>query len=272
MNQIERKTTFVQTPGLNSESTKKRGMKHFLNLMILMGLMAILLPSCIKDDDNDWGNYYISYGVVQSSGSGFTILTDEGKILTILENRYPGYQLVSGKRLVVNYTILATKDFGYDVRINELSDLLTKNPVLSSTLSALQQDSIGHDPVEVSDMWFGGEKYLNINFEVYRNDPNLKHFINLVVDENTSASNRKVLQFRHNAYEDNTITRAPGRVSFDVSSLLPDGMDSIKLVIEWRTYNDEIKKDSGYYKNLVHALGKELSIPSLNTMSAKDLR
>mgnify|MGYP000944187463 FL=1 len=214
--------------------------------VLVLGML--LLSSCLQDDEDSWSNFYISYGVVHTSQSGFVIRTDGGNTLRILENRHQTYPLQDGKRLIVNYTILGTNPTGYDVRINELADLLTKNPVSSSALSPHQQDSIGNDPIEITDIWLGGEKYLNINFSIYRNDPGLLHFVNLVVNDEVSTAERKVLQFRHNEYDDDRVRLVPGRVSFDVSSLLAQDLDSVKLVVTWKTYNQSVRKDSGYYK------------------------
>ncbi len=155
-----------------------------------------------------------------------------------------------------------------------MADLLTKNPVFSSALSPHQQDSIGHDPIEIVDIWFGGEKYLNINFAIYRNVPNLLHFINLVVDDDASSFDRKVLQFRHNAYNDYLVRLVPGRVSFDISSLLAEELDSVKLVVTWQTYGNGIRKDSGYYKRpeQTAAFLSELSSHTVNTVTDRSLK
>jgi len=235
------KAIFFRESGLFAENKPGRGM-----WVLVLGML--LLSSCLQDDEDSWSNFYISYGVAHTSQSGFVIRTDGGNTLRILENRHQTYPLQEGKRLIVNYTILRTTPSGYDVRINELADLLTKNPVSSSALSPHQQDSIGNDPIEITDIWLGGEKYLNINFAIYRNDPGLLHFINLVVNDEASTPERKVLQFRHNEYDDQRIRLVQGRVSFDISSLLAQDLDSVKLVVTWKTYNQSVRKDSGYYK------------------------
>ena len=229
-----------------------------LKWLFLFALSGLVLSSCLKDETG-WGTYYVNYGIIQGTSSNFSIVTDEGEVLHVVENKDPGFEIADGKRVVVNYSVLATNEDSKDVRINELVDLLTKLPVLSSSLSSTQQDSIGFNPIEVTDVWFGGAKYLNINFMVYRANANIKHFINLVVNENESTIDRKVVQLRHNAYDDPWVTQSYGRVSFDVSSLLPAGMDSIKLVLKWHTYGDDIKCDSGYYKPGFQAVGFQIS-------------
>ncbi len=223
-------------------------MKSIVKLFVLVAAVAVALPSCFDDDDTypAWAEYWVSYGVIRGNGSHFDILTDEGKIL-YPEAPYSSLTgITDGKRVAVSYSITATRMDGYSVRIRALNAILTKNPVHSTGLTTAQEDSLGHDPVRIVDAWFGGESYLNIDFDLQRNDPQVVHWINLWVDDEASTPDRKVVVFRHNDHSDLRRSWATGSVSFRVDSLIPDDRDSVKIVLKWETYSGQVRADSGY--------------------------
>ena len=88
---------------------------------------------------------------------------------------------------------------------------------------------------------------LNIDFAVLRFDPQLAHFINLYVDEENSDENNVVVILKHNAYEDPTTALAFGRVSFDISKLVPEGKSSIFVTLRWSNYDNMDCSDSGTF-------------------------
>ncbi|MFQ8806879.1 MAG: hypothetical protein ACLR8Y_19705 [Alistipes indistinctus] len=106
--------------------------------------------------------------------------------------------------------------------------------------------ALGNDPIDVEDAWFGGN-YLNVNFFVFRFDPSLAHFINLLVDEQNSTADNVVVILKHNAYGDPATSLAFGRVSFDISGLVPAGQKSVKITLKWTNYNNVERSDSGIF-------------------------
>ena len=127
-----------------------------------------------------------------------------------------------------------------------LKSVEQKEPVYSSKLTPEELEELGNDPIYVENAWFGG-KYLNIDFAVLRFDPQLAHFINLYVDEEGSDENNVVVVLKHNAYGDPTTSLAFGRVSFDISKLVPEGKSSILVTLRWRNYDNSDCSDLGTF-------------------------
>lgn len=88
---------------------------------------------------------------------------------------------------------------------------------------------------------------MNVNFFVFRFDPSLAHFINLLVDEQNSTADNVVVILKHNAYGDPATSLALGRVSFDISGLVPAGQKSVKITLKWTNYNNVERSDSGIF-------------------------
>lgn len=204
--------------------------------------VLLLFSSCKKDYDS----YYIgvSYGNVVGNTGAYTIKTDEGMTLYIVENGCPGTEVTDGERIMANYTILEQVEMGYNVRLNFLQNILTKNPVYLSQMTPAQQEELGNDPVNVLGMNFGG-KYLNVNLEILRKDPALAHSINLAVDEQRSDDKTVYLTLRHNAYGDAASVATSQRVSFDLSGLVPEGQRQITVYVDWTNYQGMERQDSG---------------------------
>lgn len=228
-------------------------MKKVLRISIFSALLISVLSfaSCLKDEESySLGKYWISYGIIEGDQEAFTIKLDNGKTLNIAQNNDPGFKVSDGLRVVVNYTILQDNAEGYLVRLNAIDNLLTKKPVYKSSITEQAlKDSIGVDPINIDDLWFSSGKYLNINFEIFRNDPQLAHFINLVVDDSAPKTPGTVtVEFRHNAYKDSKKHSGYGRVSFDIESLIPQGEDQIKVIVKWTNYYGKERSESGTFK------------------------
>ena len=90
----------------------------------------------------------------------------------------------------------------YYVRLYGLDDVLTKVPVKQSFIhenEGVRQDSIGNDPINVQEAWFGG-RYLNVEFRIPVKDGSKeKHFINLVQDDVVAHHDTVYVTLRHNA-------------------------------------------------------------------------
>ena len=149
-------------------------------------------------------------------------------------------------RVRVNYTIEKQTANGFEVRLNAIEKILSKDPVYSTKLTPEELTALGNDPIDVEDAWFGGN-YLNVNFFVFRFDPSLAHFINLLVDEQNSTADNVVVILKHNAYGDPATSLAFGRVSFDISGLVPAGQKSVKITLKWTNYNNVERSDSGIF-------------------------
>ena len=110
---------------------------------------------------------------------------------------------------------------------------------------------------------FAAGNYLNMEFYIpVKGNSSTAHFINLVVDDVAPATNDTVyVTLRHNAYDDKPGEgRVPGdyrwawgNVSFDLTSLLPEGATSVPVKLTWTGYKGgnfgetEVHTESGVF-------------------------
>lgn len=207
-------------------------------ILIILGINS----SCTKDG-YDLGNYWLSYGEVIGENPNYKVRLDDGTILNITINRVPQLNVTDGQRVIADYTIVGDEQVSgpvtsRNVILNYLHNVLTKSPLLSSEVATpAKQDSLGYDKADISEAWVSN-KYLNVHFDVFRQDPNLKHLVNLVVDTELSTETQVYLAFRHNAFNDVPALHSLGKVSFDISTIL-DGVstgESIDLHLIWDSY------------------------------------
>lgn len=219
--------------------------KLFLLAVVSLGSFT----SCLKDDNRGYFTPQESWGTIHGTPEAFTIATDNGNTLNVVENRDPVFEVEDNQRVVALLTAISqTGDTNYDVQVNAMTKLLTKLPVYPSKLTEPQIDSLGTNPIEVINAWFGVGRYLDIQFQIFRDKPQIAHFLNLVVDEKRSTEEEVFVTLRHNAFGDVAHERVWGRVSFDIASLIPEGKDHIRVTLQWANYNGTQGNSSGVFK------------------------
>ncbi|WP_176554874.1 NigD-like C-terminal domain-containing protein [Butyricimonas sp. Marseille-P3923] len=252
--------------------------KRTWKIALMLSLFIAVFAACDDDDEYYYvggGSSWISYGNLEKIDNGtrskYAIRRDDGSRLIVTE----GYGINSsdaeeGLRVFANYSILGSERDGtglegrmnYYIRLYRITDVLTKDPVKLSFIKEneeVRQDSIGNDPINVSEAWFGG-KYLNVEFRIpVKSGSSTKHFINLVEDDVVAHNDTVYVTLRHNAYGE-----APkdgdranhvwsrGMVSFDLTSIVPEGKQSVPVKLLWTEYkNGSIetvtREDSGTY-------------------------
>jgi hypothetical protein len=216
-------------------------------LLFLIPLAALAMTGCGKNDEGN--KFWISYGTVEtvdSRGEPATIRRDDGARLAIAANNIPQAVFEEGDRLWLHYNILGDTPDGYSIRLNSTQTILCKQPVLASEVD--EEDHVGEDPVIVREAWFGG-KYLNIHFEVGRQDSQKAHYINLVVDDLNAypvQDGEVHVTLKHSAEGDPQTRRSSGLVSFDLMSLIPDQGTNVDIVLHWEDFEGE-KQDDGNF-------------------------
>lgn len=201
---------------------------------VLFLTLMVLLSSCSKIMDEE--QYYVSYGNIGLDGSTWYIHTDYGNRLDILNDGSVNFNFSEGTRVVACYEVDGVPvDTTYTIYLRTIMKVLTKSPVSLSLLTPEETENIGDDPVNLVEAWFG-RGYLNINFELFRNNPTVLHFINLVYDDAGSSDDQLVFELRHNAFNDLASIYSFEIVSFDISSLLPEDKSKINIVIKWVDY------------------------------------
>lgn len=226
--------------------------------LVVIAVIALMSTSC--NDKNDSFKYWVSYGEVQIGEDYYRIILDNGKILYVTETAVPPYSVQDGQRVVANYTILETMSDGYNVRLNAISEIRTKDVLYKSQLSEEQLAELGDDPVNiVGSAWFSAGKYLNVDFEVLYSSNDITHILNLVVDDENSTPDEKIVEFRHNALGDIPFHSGRGCVSFRVEDLIPEGKDEVNVVLKWRNYRGEERSENMVLKRDRNSLAESNS-------------
>ena len=218
---------------------------RFLKLLSIVSIFTISLASCTKDG-TDMGKFYLSYGVIVGENPGYSIKLDNGTTLSVKINRVPQMIVKNGQRVLVDYTIIeegnkvspTVQNTPQPVILNYIYDILAKNVIPSSDINTIEKsDSIGHDYIDVTDGWIGS-KYLNIHFEVFRENPSTKHMISLIYDTERSTATDKYFTLRHNAFGDRRAYNSFGRVSFNIDDILNSIVtgSSVNMHLEWEGY------------------------------------
>lgn len=224
-------------------------MNKLSKIAILAAVPFLGLTSCLDNDKYAYFNPQESWGTISGTQESFQIVTDNGNTLRVTQNQDPTFEVENDLRVVAAFVPLEqTGENSYDVQINGLKKLLTKNPVYLSELTQPQIDSLGTDPIKVVNAWYGAKRYLNIEFLIRLDNPQQPHFINLVVDEEKSTADEVFVTLRHNAFKDASRFEGWGRVSFDIARLVPAGKDQIKVTLQWTGYDGVPDSASGIFK------------------------
>jgi hypothetical protein len=237
-------------------------------IALMLSLFVAVFAACDDDDEYYYvggGSSWISYGNLEKIDNGtrskFAIRRDDGSRLIVSEGvAINSSEAEEGLRVFANYSILGSErdetglegNMNYYIRLYRATEVLTKDPVKLSFIKEneeVRQDSIGDDPINVSEAWFGG-KYLNVEFRIpVKSGSSTKHFINLVEDDVVVHHDTVYVTLRHNAYGEapkegdrgtGSHVWSRGRVSFDLTSIVPEGQKSVPVKLIWTEY----KKDS----------------------------
>jgi len=218
-------------------------------VVLIVFVISLFFTGCNDDDGYSLGDYWITIGNIEGEQGNFVVVTDDGERLFPSANAVPGYPVEDGDRLWVSYTILdegaEDSNIDYYVKINNFNDILTKGIF---TLTPENADSIGHDPIWVSnpkeDIWIANN-YLNIFF-TYEGAPWIVHYINVVsdIDKPTNPEGVPVLELRHNKNDDPYgEPLLSGFVSIDLTSLQTEGQDSVKFILRAIGRDGELSLD-----------------------------
>ena len=229
------------------------------SIFYLILALPILFSAC-NNDDGYSSNQWLSIATVENPDNHtvFHFVRDDSVRLWTAASAYPNYRPKEGQRIIVNYTILNDKpagsEYNHDVRLNDVYEILTKGIF---DITPETQDSIGNDPLRVTDMWIGSN-YLNVEFTFLGFDK--IHFINLVADAEKTYDDGKIhLEFRHNANKDYATYRRNGIVSFDLRSLQSLTTESsVGIVI----HTNEFNFPEGKTYSLTYKFGSAEASPS----------
>ena len=224
-------------------------MKSFVLLFVLLGL----LESCNQEDGLSYNHMIVSLATVEHvSGNVFLLRLDNDTVLDPLVDDASSFVPVNAQRVMINYTILSknivpNSSYNYKIRLNDVTNVLTKEITFFSPAT---NDSIGNDPIDVTDCWIGSH-YVNVTFTYYGSSTN--HLISLMklTSGGATADSTVYLELRHNAYRDFSTNMNKGVISFDISSLQKSNGAPVKIMVTTKGTNGVEKVYSLIYKYMV---------------------
>ena len=205
--------------------------KNFVTIAAIAASLAVV--SCHKDDTLRYNNVTMGNVVAGS------FISDQGNTFNIVEQKCEG-RLDTLKRAFTICDILSSTGTNeYDVRLNYITSVLTKAPLLSSEIEDMSQ--MANDPALLSDLWISGG-YINLYITVpIKIGSDTKHMINLILDETAKEDGTYTFTLRHDASgeilkegQNTNMVLAAGYVSFPVSHLIKE--DQAKIKIKWYSY------------------------------------
>lgn len=202
-------------------------------LFLFSALLALAAVSCSVNDDE--GEYYqYRLGIIEgSSAATFTILTDDGYRLKPSEFLSSGYEIVDGKRVLVQFAIVSeaeSSEVDYEVKVAMIENVPVKD-IISANEEV--RDSLGNDPVTISALTMGNG-YLNVQFSFYGQDAD-KHYLYMVYDEEKQDKEGYIaLDFHHNAHDDIKASPYSGLFSFPVAQFEEGESGTIKFLFRSR--------------------------------------
>lgn len=211
-------------------------------ILCLTAVLALsVCTSCKKDNTLQYNN--VTMGNIVDG----RFVSDQGNIFNIMEQQCSG-QLDTMKRALVVCDVLNKtsqgKDNEYDIRLNQIISVLTKNIIPSDKIT----DEVKvQDPIRIEEAWMsGGYINLYIMFPV-KTGSKTQHLINLVHEGCTEGTYRFTL--RHNSFEDKIepskeleYALAGGYVSFPLNSFITE--DNANFSLEWVVGTDKTDESS----------------------------
>ncbi len=198
--------------------------------MLAAALLAAALPSCLDTDGTDnllygdtAGQHSLAIGTLKViAGRDYYFDLDEGTRMYPADTAgVHGYAAEDGQRAFVYFDILPQKrpGYDYDARILRIENIPTKDVCF---MTPEMEDSVGHDPVNITDMWIANG-HLNVKYQIRRSeDPPTEHTLSLTADEGDAAAgggDYLMLELRHNARGDTGGETASGMVSFRLKNI-----------------------------------------------------
>lgn len=213
----------------------------YFTLIALLG-GALLFVSCDKQEDKySIGDFIVSFGIVEktpdAAEGSYQIRLDNGDRFVSVTPYTKVTNTHAGERVFVNFAPFDDKLNPDNTKtiygnINLINSILYKDVLL---LSAVNEDSIGHDPINLKDSWITGDSILSVGFSYYT--AGSVHAINLAdISEGNGADKPFVFELRHNAKGDLLSYKASGYVSFKLARYRIAGLHKVSFVVRYTDY------------------------------------
>ena len=223
-------------------------MKFLRNIIISLVAILPVLTSCKQDDTLQYNN--MTMGNITDG----TFVSDLGNIFNVVEKNCSG-DLTSMKRALLLCDVLNKvegTENEYDIRLNQMSEVLVKNPITKSDADDADETRVA-DPILIDQMWISGG-YINMYVTLpYKQSSKTIHEINLVKTETKDGYEFRLV---HNAngetMTDSTMydfVEGGGYFSFPISSIITEDEADVRIVWKWyRTLGTSIDiNTTGFY-------------------------
>jgi len=228
---------------------KKRNyilMKNYIKLpvvyLIVLFAGTLLISSCSEDKEYySVGDFLVSFGVVEQSNANqeknLVVRLDNGDKAVSLITLPNWVEFETGQRVLINFApyedkMNADSSKNYYGKFNKIQNILYKD-ILSG--SAINNDSIGNDPIMINKTWLTGDSILNVQFSFYTQGS--KHYVNLIdLGEGDGVVKPYVFEFRHNDRDDIHGYPASGYVSFKLNPIKVEGQHEVDFNIRYTDY------------------------------------
>lgn len=209
-------------------------MKKITGRIMIMAaiLIGFAASSCQMDDTLQYNN--VTMGNVVDG----TLVSDQGNIFNVVEQTCMG-RLDTMSRVMVVCDVLKKTDGvadSYDVRLNRLTSVLDKDPIVATQITDEAQKV--QDPVYVREMWYSAG-YLNMYIMVpVKSGSKARHMINLVFDDAAASGSNYVFELRHNAFgevwgeDGDDCVLAGAYVSFPIGKIIKG--NEAHLTFNWK--------------------------------------
>lgn len=201
----------------------------------IIAVAALVAASCSKDDTLRYNNTTMG-NVVNGR-----FISDQGNIFDVVDQTCAG-KLDTMYRAFIICDVLNQKEGTeneYEVRLNHISPVLTKDAIRSSEITA--ENELANDPIVLQGYWVSGG-YLNIYLAVpIVSGSKIKHYINFVYDDTTQEEGSYTINIRHdgtgeefNETMEGQVILASAYASVPVSSIIKE--DNAKIILKWLSH------------------------------------
>ena len=234
-------------------------MKKLRITLISLGILCttLTLQSCLNDD-NDNSNMVYPNALVTvktlADNSCYLQLDDKTTLRpTNLQKPPFGNKEV---RALVNYTETNDKPGNYtkSVYVNWIDSIRTKTTM--PTAGTDNDKLYGNDPLELVNDWvtIAEDGYLTLRFRTLWGYGNKVHYVNLLTGVN--SSNPYELELRHNANGDTEGRIGDGLIAFNLKDLPDTQGKTVKLKLNWKSYNGNKSVEFDYCSRKNSQTGK----------------
>lgn len=210
-------------------------MKNIIRTIIAIaaGIATFAAASCSKDNTIRYNNATMGNVV----NGRFT--SDQGNIFNVTDQTCEG-KLDTMKRAFVICDVLSdVNENEYNVRMNFISSVLTKEAILASSIE--EGKEMKNDPILLQNYWVAGG-YINIYMAIPMvSGSKAKHYINFIYDDTDQKDGTYNFHIRYDGSEEvfneeneSQIVFGYAYVSMPVASIIRE--DNARVIINWLSY------------------------------------